>query len=269
MRNLPIILSIAGTDPSGGAGIQADIKAISATGGYAASVVTALVAQNTCGVQAIHNIPVTFITQQLESVFSDLAIKAVKIGMLHDDEVMQAVVAILQKYQPQYVILDPVMIAKNGCNLLEPTSINYLKNNVLQHATLITPNIPEAEKLLDTTITDLEVAAKTIAHRWNTNVLLKGGHQLSEKSNDVLFMPKENTTTWFYADRIHTKNTHGTGCSLSSAIASYLAQTNSIPEAVKQAKNYLTQAIHSGSTQQIGHGCGPIDHFYFQSNIKG
>jgi hydroxymethylpyrimidine/phosphomethylpyrimidine kinase len=266
MRKLPIILSIAGTDPSGGAGIHADLKTISATGGYAAAVVTALVAQNTCGVQAIHEIPATFVTKQLESVFNDLDINAVKIGMLHDIAIMECIVDILKKYRPQHVILDPVMVAKNGCNLLNPSSIDYLKKHVLPQATLITPNIPEAEQLLGQDITDLEIAAKSLAAQWNINVLLKGGHQQTKQSSDVLYTPINNQITWFHADRIITKNTHGTGCTLSSAIASYIAQGNTLPQAISMAKNYLTAAILSGSKQQIGHGCGPVDHFYFQSD---
>lgn len=264
--NRPIVLSIAGTDPSGGAGIQADIKAISANGCYAASVITALVAQNTCGVQAIHPIPHTFITQQLESVFNDLHVDAIKIGMLHDEQVIHVVTKTLRKYPFINIVLDPVMVAKNGSPLLKPEMIDYLKDELFPHVHLITPNIPEAEALLEVSITtrqDMLAAAVQLGDQFGCHVLIKGGHLKEKVAPDILFAPEQGTTQWFEEKRIHTRNTHGTGCSLSSAIAAFLAKGLTMHEAIQKAKLYITSAIQSGSQQTIGHGAGPIDHFYF------
>lgn len=268
MYNIPCILSIAGTDPSGGAGIQADIKAISATGSYAASVITALVAQNTQGVQSIHDVPADFVTQQLESVISDLNIAAVKIGMLHDQHIIEAVVNKLSMLQCP-IVFDPVMIAKDGSILLKLETISMLKTKLIPLVTLITPNLFEASHLLGEEIqtTDqMATAAKTLGQTFQINVLVKGGHLDGGESADVLYLVNENTHHWFSAKRIQTKNTHGTGCSLSSAIASYLGQGLAIKDAVAHAKHYMSQAIFSGSRQTIGKGNGPVDHFYFLEN---
>ena len=265
ITNPPCVVSFAGTDPSGGAGIQADIKAISATGSYAASIITALVAQNTCGVQSILDIPPAFVTQQADAVFDDLAIKAVKIGMLHNQEIIDVVAATIEHRKPQHVVFDPVMVAKNGCSLIDPTTLDFLKQRLLPHVTLITPNLHEAEKLLHTQITNLDemaLAAITLAKQFNIDVLVKGGHLTSQKSSDVLYCHSNQQQYWFHANRIETKNTHGTGCTLSSAIASYLAQEYAVNDAIEAAKQYLTRAIESGSQFNIGHGHGPVDHFF-------
>lgn len=266
VRNRPVVLTIAGTDPSGGAGIQADIKVISATGCYAASVITALVAQNTCGVQAIQPISPTFITQQLESVFSDLNVTAVKIGMLYDEDIIQVVTQAIKKYAPPHVVLDPVMVAKNGSPLLKHETIETLKNTLFPYTHLITPNLPETQRLLEMTIDSPEAmhhAAVSLGDQFGCHVLVKGGHLQGKQASDVLFDPEHGSTRWFHENRIHTRNTHGTGCSLSAAIAAFLAQDMTMQEAVQKAKDYLTLAIDSGSHQTIGHGSGPIDHFYF------
>ncbi len=179
IKTPPCIATIAGTDPSGGAGIQADMKAISATGGYAASIITALVAQNTQGVQAIQSVPVEFIAQQINSVFNDLTIRAVKIGMLHSQEVIATVAHALKKYQPNWIVLDPVMVAKNGCALLDLSTIDYLKNTLFPLVTLMTPNLFEAEKILGREIPDedaMALAATDLGKQFNINVLIKGGH---------------------------------------------------------------------------------------------
>ncbi|MDX2164119.1 MAG: bifunctional hydroxymethylpyrimidine kinase/phosphomethylpyrimidine kinase [Gammaproteobacteria bacterium] len=260
----PCVLSIAGTDPSGGAGIQADIKTISATGSYAASVITALVAQNTQRVDAIFELTPLFLEQQLDAVFSDLDIKAIKIGMLHNKDVIDIVGKYLKNYKG-FVVLDPVMVAKNGAALLQPDIIDYLKDNLLSYATVITPNIPEAEKLLETSINsyvEMESAAKTLGEKFNINILLKGGHLNAEQSSDVLYTAANKKFHWFHAPKINTKNTHGTGCTLSSAIASYLAQGFELPKSIQLAKDYLTRALESGSKFNIGKGFGPVDHFY-------
>lgn len=264
--NYPCVLTIAGTDPSGGAGIQADIKTISATGCYAASVITALVAQNTQGVQAIQAVPADFVMQQIDSVFSDLDISAVKIGMLHNKNIIETVSSALEKFKPKNIVLDPVMVAKNGCELLPANTIHFIQERLFPLVNLITPNLLEAEKILGEkieTFSDMERAAEKIGNSFNINVLLKGGHMNSTQSSDVLYSKNDFSHYWFHEERINTKNTHGTGCTLSSAIASYLAKGCTLQNAIHIAKKYLTKAIESGRNFQIGRGCGPVNHFYF------
>ena len=265
LKKRPCVVSIAGTDPSGGAGIQADIKTISATGCYAASVITALLAQNTQGVQTIEEVSPAFITEQIKSVFDDLTIDAVKIGMLHNQAVIDAVILGLKTYKPYPIVIDPVMIAKNGCPLLDMNMIDYLKKYLFPLATIITPNLFEAEKIIESPITDtaaMKEAATIIGEQFKINVLVKGGHLDTPKASDILYMPETRYYQWFHAERIDTKNTHGTGCTLSSAIASFLAQQYTLPEAIQAAKSYLTNAIQAGSSLIIGKGRGPVDHFY-------
>lgn len=272
------VLTIAGTDPSGGAGIQADIKAISATGAYAASVITALVAQNTQRVQSIIQLEPHFIKEQLDVVCSDLRIAAVKIGMLYSVAVVEIVAQALKQYPIKHLVLDPVMIAKNGTSLLLDETIAALKQQLLPLVSLITPNIPEAERLLDCRIEtkdEMVLAAQRLARDYKTHVLVKGGHGAGAFAEDILYLyddadsglddGKKHTEQihWFAAPRIETKNTHGTGCTLSAAIASYLSQGFDYVNAVGKAKDYLTAAIKAGATQQIGQGNGPVDHFYF------
>lgn len=270
--NLGCVVSIAGTDPSGGAGIQADTKVISATGCYAASVITCLVAQNTQGVQTIYPISAEFVAQQIDSVFTDLHVDAVKIGMLHDASIIRVVSEALAKYQPKFVVLDPVMVAQSGCPLMGNDMVGELKHSLLKQPTLITPNIPEAEYLLNTTITnknEMLEASSALGEQFQVNVLLKGGHVYSSnKASDVLYSFENATHQWFHSDMILTKNTHGTGCSLSSAIASYLAQKLPLAQAILKAKLYLSKAIRSGSRFTIGQGHGPVDHFFFLESRK-
>lgn len=272
MKNhLPCVVSIAGTDPSGGAGIQADIKSISATGSYAASIITALVAQNTQGIQEIYSISPEFVTSQINAVFIDLKINAVKIGMLFNADIIAIVASALEKFKPKYVVLDPVMVAKDGSYLLDFAALNFLKQRLFPLATVITPNLLEAEKMIGHPIISLismEQTAKELGNELKSNVLLKGGHFTGDNSSDVLFSIRDQSLTWFHSKRIHTQNTHGTGCTLSSAMASYLAQHYSLIEAVHLAKHYLTNAIQQASTMKIGHGCGPVDHFYFLRNMS-
>lgn len=271
MNKLACVLSIAGTDPSGGAGISADLKAISATGGYAASVVTALVAQNTQGVQSIFKISADFVQEQLNSVFSDLDIRAVKIGMLHDEHVIHVIADTLASEKPPQVVFDPVMVAKDGSFLLELSTLSLLKEKLLRLTHLITPNLVEAEHLLEQriqTAEEMQRAAITIGEEYGINVLLKGGHLNTSQSSDVLYEVDEQRCHWFHANRIQTRNTHGTGCSLSAAIASYLAQGLPLPQAITAAKEYLTQAIEAGKDYTLGKGNGPVDHFYFLENRR-
>lgn len=266
----PCVLSIAGTDPSGGAGIQADIKAISATGSYAASIITALVAQNTQGVQAIQDVPPHFVQQQLDSVFNDLTVNAVKIGMLYDTAIIEVIATALGALKPPFIVFDPVMIAKNGSLLLKTDAIDCIKKKLLPNVYLITPNLLEAGALLNCAITTMDEmvhAAETLGQTYGINVLIKGGHLSSTQSSDVLYQSPNNTLAWFHADRIDTKHTHGTGCTLSSAIASYLAQGYSLINAISSAKSYLTQAILAGRHLNIGKGQGPVHHFYSLESI--
>jgi hydroxymethylpyrimidine/phosphomethylpyrimidine kinase len=257
------LLTIAGSDSGGGAGIQADLKTFAALGAFGLSVITALTAQNTQTVSAIYPVTAEFVGQQLDAVLTDIGADAVKIGMLHDVAIIDVIQQKLAQYQPRYVVLDPVMVSKTGVALIAEPAIHSLKSKLFPKVSLITPNIPEAEILLGKFITsehEMEKAAQSLAQQYKVNVLLKGGHLISEKSNDVLCEYVLNTCEWFKTERIQTKNTHGTGCTFSSAIATFLAFDNDLKTAVKKAKNYLTQAIVAGQHYQLGHGHGPVKH---------
>lgn len=259
----PRILSIAGTDPSGGAGIQADLKSIAANGGYGMAVVTALVAQNTQGVRSIHRPPVEFLTEQLDSVSDDVHIDAVKIGMLFDTETIAAVSEWLEHTNPSIIVLDPVMIAASGDRLLDESAEAALRS-LLSAAHLVTPNTPELGALVEqpeaTDWTTAEQQAKTLSTAHNVNVLLKGGHLDGAEAVDALITPSGNVTT-FSAPRVETSNTHGTGCSLSSAIATIQARTDDWESTIAQAKAWLTESITAADDLHVGHGNGPISHF--------
>lgn len=267
-RWVSTVLTIAGSDSSGGAGIQADIKTISALGKYAASAITALTAQNTLGVQSVYEVSPEFLFEQCQSVFEDLNVASVKIGMLHSREIIEVVSRVLEKYQPKQVVLDPVMISKSGAELLKLETINFLKDRLFPLVSLITPNIYEAEKLVHQpihTYEDMQTEAKKLSEQYCLNVLIKGGHlESSDKhfSRDVLCFKNTLDYCWFESERIHTENTHGTGCTLSSAIAANLAKGYGLKEAVEYSKQYLTKALKAGSNLKFGHGCGPVDHFH-------
>ena len=265
-HDLPCVLTIAGSDSSGGAGIQADIKSISANGCYAASVITAVTAQNTLGVQAIYPVPAEFVGAQCKSVFSDLNIQAVKIGMLFQAETIAVVRDVLIEYRPTIVVLDPVMFAKNQCELLIPHAVEAMAEMLFPLATLITPNLPEAEVLLQASISDalsVEKAAKQLAEKYRASVLIKGGHSLDqENSNDYLYDVIRRSGTWFKVPRITTRNTHGTGCTYASAISAFLARGFELQDAIQNSKDYLTKAILAGSVLAIGSGCGPVYHYF-------
>jgi hydroxymethylpyrimidine/phosphomethylpyrimidine kinase len=259
-----IAVTIAGSDSGGGAGIQADLKTFSALGVYGASVITALTAQNTLGVTGIHDVPGDFIAAQIDAVFSDLAVDAVKIGMLSRPEAIGAVAAGLERHGLQAVVLDPVMVAASGDRLLVPEAVESLRTQLLPRALLITPNLPEAAVLLDEApATDL-AAVRRQAERLRAlgarAVLIKGGHGEGPESVDVL-LDAEGFAE-FSAPRVATRNTHGTGCTLSSAIAAGLAKGMSLREAVRVAKDYLTAAIAASDTLSIGRGHGPVHHFH-------
>ncbi len=262
-------LTIATSDSGGGAGIQADLKAFSAMGCYGMSVLAALTAQNTTNVTGIHALPPDFVALQFDTVIEDLGVDAVKIGMLFNSEIIKIVANRLQAHTIRNIVLDPVMVAKSGAKLIEDDAIKSLKEHLFPLSTTITPNLPEAETLLDTEIKDrseMETAARKLLELGPQSVLLKGGHFSEENSIDCLVLeePDEegNGLYWYAADRIHTKNTHGTGCTLSSAIAAGLAKGYPLPQAVREAKDYITKAIKAGSEYSIGEGHGPLHHFH-------
>jgi len=257
------VLTIAGSDSGGGAGIQADIKSISANGGYAASVITATTAQNTQGVTDIHAIPIPHLIAQMEAVFSDIHFDAVKIGMLHSSEVIKAVQSTLAKYKVKNIVLDPVMVATSGDTLIDENAIERLKA-FLPHVTLITPNIPEAQILIghDIRLENLETTAKEIGEKYQVSVLLKGGHlEPLEMMTDALYNHNTEQVTLIQNKAIQTKNTHGTGCTLSSAIAAHLGRGDSLESATHKACSYLNLAIDAGKEKVLGKGHGPINHF--------
>ena len=259
-----IAVTIAGSDSSGGAGIQADLKTFSALGVYGASVITALTAQNTRGVSGIHDVPPAFITAQIDAVFSDLEVGAVKIGMLSQPAAIKAVAAGLKRYEVKKVVLDPVMVAASGDRLLAPEAVEVLRRELIPRATLITPNLPEAAALLDTmeatTEPEMKDQAQQLLDLGAKAVLLKGGHATGAESVDFLVEP--TSVARLAADRIPTVNTHGTGCTLSSAIAAGLAKGLSIAEAVREGKAYVTAAIAASGKLHIGQGFGPTHHFH-------
>jgi hydroxymethylpyrimidine/phosphomethylpyrimidine kinase len=262
--NIPIALTIAGTDPSGGAGIQADLKAFSALGVYGATVITALVAQNTQGVRSIHDVPPPFIAEQLASVFDDLDVKAVKIGMLSRPEVIETIAKSLDHYKQKTIVLDPVMVAASGDSLLVPEAVEALRTILIPKALLITPNMPEAAALLGEKIANDEAAmehqAAKLLKLGCRAVLLKGGHGKGAESIDILF--DETGSSRFASKRVATNNTHGTGCTLSSAIAAGLAKGQSLRLAVQNGKDYVSAAIAASDQLAVGKGHGPVHHFH-------
>jgi hydroxymethylpyrimidine/phosphomethylpyrimidine kinase len=261
---IPIALTIAGSDSSGGAGIQADLKTFAAFGVYGASVITALTAQNTLGVTAIHHVPTEFVTAQMDAVFSDLDVKAVKIGMVADGAVIDAIIADLDRWSAKQLVLDPVMVATSGDRLLAPEAVDALRIKLIPHAGIITPNLPEAAALLNESVAETEVdierQGKLLLAMGCEAVLIKGGHGKGTESVDYLF--SANGVVAFRSPRIATKNTHGTGCSLSSAIAAGLAKGDALETAVKNAKTYVSAAIAAADNLGVGRGHGPIHHFY-------
>jgi hydroxymethylpyrimidine/phosphomethylpyrimidine kinase len=261
---IPIALTIAGSDSSGGAGIQADLKTFAALGVYGASVITALTAQNTTGVSGIHLVPADFVTAQIDAVFGDLDVKAVKIGMVAQLAAIDAIVAGLTRWSPKHVVLDPVMVATSGDRLLADDAVDALRTKLIPRAALITPNLPEAAALLDEPIASSEAAIETQGRRLLAMgcpaVLIKGGHGKGAESTDYLV--SGNGVIVLAAPRIASKNTHGTGCSLSSAIAAGLAKGEELEIAVRNAKAWISAAIAAGDRLGVGHGHGPIHHFH-------
>jgi hydroxymethylpyrimidine/phosphomethylpyrimidine kinase len=260
----PIAVTIAGSDSGGGAGIQADLKTFAALGVYGASVITALTAQNTQRVSGIHDVPAEFVTAQIDAVFSDLAVAAVKIGMLSRAPVIAAVAARLDRWKAPNLVLDPVMVATSGDRLLAPDAIDALTRELLPRACVVTPNLPEAAALLDTAVaaseTEMEAQAKGILALGARAVLLKGGHGAGDESVDLLL--DGTAVIRLTARRVATRNTHGTGCTLSSAIAAGLAKGRDLATAVSEAKDFVTAAIAAADRLAIGAGHGPVHHFH-------
>ncbi len=258
------ILSIAGSDPSGGAGIQADLKTISALGCYGMAVITALTAQNTQGVTGVHIPPAEFIGQQIDAIFADIRVDAVKIGMLASREIAEAVADRLKAHRAKNIVLDPVLVATSGDSLGAPDVVEALRKHLFPIATLITPNVPEAERLSGfSTGTDtpgLARVARDLVETGARAVLVKGGHHIGANAEDVLFFDGQSQI--YSAPRVDTENTHGTGCTLSSAIACYLAKGHELRDAVGAAKGYLTQALIAADALDVGHGHGPVHHFH-------
>lgn len=253
-------LTIAGTDPSGGAGVQADIKTMTANGVYAMSAITALVAQNTTGVQGIVEMTPDFLALQLDSVFTDIRPDAVKTGMVASIGLIEVIAQKLQEYHAENIVVDPVMVTTSGSKLISDDAIGALKERLLPLATVLTPNIPEAEVLSGMVIRtpdDMVAAARAISEQYHCAVLCKGGHQLND-ANDLLW--RDGTAKWFNGKRIDNPNTHGTGCTLSSAIASNLAKGYDLDASVQKAKNYISGAL--AAMLDLGRGRGPMNHAY-------
>ena len=261
-RRVPVALTIAGSDPSGGAGIQADLKTFTALGVYGASVIVALTAQNTTGVTGVHAVPPEFTSQQIDAVATDLHIAAVKTGMLGDTATVNAVAEAIKRHSLSPVVVDPVMVATSGDVLLDPDAIEAVRARLIPLATLITPNLHEAAKLLDEPVAQsleaMEEQGRSLLALGCRAVLVKGGHSTGEDAVDVLVTA--SGAVRMSTKRIATVNTHGTGCTLSAAITAYLVQGQPLETAVQNAKTFLTKALQSGAKLQVGAGSGPVDH---------
>lgn len=265
MKTYRRALTIAGSDSGGGAGIQADLKTFAALGCYGMSVITALTAQNTVAVTGIHPVPPEFIAQQIDAIMEDIGVDAVKIGMLHSSAVIRTVAERLAHYGVSNVVVDPVMVAKSGARLLQEEAVEALRDLLIPLATVLTPNLPEAAMLLQKPIgerKDMEDACRELARLGPAAVLLKGGHLPGGSSPDLLYCRNNDTWLTLETARVETPNTHGTGCTLSSAIAAYLASGCGIEEAVKRAKAYITSALKAGASYRLGRGHGPVHHFH-------
>ena len=270
-KSYPIVLSIAGSDSSGGAGIQADLKTFSALGVYGATAITAITAQNTLGVVSQMALPPQMVREQIIAVMDDLHPSVVKIGMLSNTEIVNAVAEVLSEYKPK-IVLDPVIVSTSGHRLLSVEAQEVIKEKLLPISELVTPNIPEMETLTNMPLSSFEEKEKAANYLLSLGakaVLLKGGHEEGEVKTDILFFRAHEVCSQLIAhssqlvsESISTKNVHGTGCTLSSAIAAFLALDYSLEDAVKEAKRYITEAIRAGADVKIGHGFGPVNHFF-------
>ncbi len=267
MKHYKRVLTIAGSDSSGGAGIQADIKTFSALGCFGMTAVTALTAQNTQSVQGIYEVPPDFVADQIKAVLDDVGVDAVKIGMLHSPEIIDTVADLLVSYSINHVVVDPVMYAKSGDRLTQDDAVHALKERLIPLATVLTPNLPEAEALLDCSVSsrsEIETVAVRLLQSGPDVVVIKGGHGNETESDDCLVIREEtgSSTEWLNHERIDTSNRHGAGCTFASAITAYLAHGENPPQAIRRAKQYVSSAIAVGSGFQLGKGNGPVAHFY-------
>lgn len=264
MKHYKRVLTIAGSDSGGGAGIQADLKAFSACGCFGMSAITAITAQNTVGVTAIHGVPVDILQAQIRAVIDDIGVDAVKIGMLHSVQVVEGVAAVLKDYSINNVVLDPVMVATSGDPLIEDDAIAAMQEKLFPLVRLITPNVPEAEILLTSRVEgdDLSAVAEKLAKKYSVSVLAKAGHLSGEQVVDVLYDFESKRVHKFSSDRVETRNSHGTGCTLSSAIAAFLASGLELSDGVEAGLNYVHESLVSGADYTIGSGHGPVHHFH-------
>lgn len=270
-KRYPTVLTIAGSDSGGGAGIQADLKTISALGCYGTSVITAITAQNTQGVRGIHSIPPGMVKMQAEAVFEDIEIDAVKIGMLHSVEIVKIVKSLIIKYKPVFVVLDPVMVAASGDKLIEDNTTDVIIDELFPVVDLITPNLYEAEIVSGEKITsleDMQSIAPALLSKCKFAILLKGGHLEGETIYNLYLDKETNKQEVLQSSKINTNNIHGSGCTLSSAIASYLAKGNTMFNSVKLAEEYINNAIHHGKDIKTGKGSGPLNHFFDPQKLK-
>lgn len=270
MKTYPIVLTIAGSDSSGGAGIQADIKTMSAIGVYASSAITAVTAQNTQGVTAIMGVDPKVVAAQIDAVFADLHPEAVKIGMLFSKDIVDAVADSLERWRPRWVVLDPVMISTSGSPLIGDDAVDALTRRLIPQATVLTPNRAEAAALAGMQVDsrgDMDEAARRILALGCTAVLMKGGHFDDEAMTDRLYLADASVHE-YKGSFVDTRNTHGTGCTLSSAIASFMALGHQLPDAVGRAKSYLQSALEAGATVTIGQGHGPVNHFFKPQKLE-
>lgn len=258
----PRVLSIAGSDSSGGAGIQADLKTFAALGCYGMTAITALTAQNTCGVRAIHGVPPQMLSDQIDAVVDDIGVDAVKIGMLHSPQIVHAVAAAIDRHALTNVVFDPVMVATSGAALIDRTAMDVLVDELFHRVAVITPNLDEAALLVGrpiASVDDMELAAQTLLARGARAVLLKGGHLASETVVDLLLTGRGERLA-LSAPRLHSANTHGTGCTLSSAMAAYLARGATLAAAVDAARRFVRGALQAGARVRTGKGSGPLNH---------
>lgn len=265
MKQLYKVLTIAGFDGSGGAGIQADLKTFSALGCYATTALTALPVQNTQGVKSVYEIETICLEEQIRAILEDISMNAIKIGMLHRQEIIEAVAALLKHYRVPNIVLDPVMVAKSGDRLLKPQAILAMKRSLFPLTTVLTPNLLEASELLEREIEDkeqMEKAALELLQMGPKAVVLKGGHLNGDCDDCLCLNRKKPEIHWFSSRRIQTRNVHGTGCTFSAAIAAFLARGFTVLDSVTRAKEYITEAIDAGKEWKIGRGNGPVHHFY-------
>ena len=268
MKKYTTALTIAGSDPSGGAGLQADLKTFSALGVYGSTAIVAIVDENTQGVYGVHPVPENFVAGQIRSVISDIGADAVKIGMLHSSSLIRTVLSTLQEYPDvRRIVLDPVMVATSGDPLLQPEAIATLRDELIPYARVITPNLPEASLLLGETVDhqdQLEDAARALSrlNDSHVSVMLKAGHLENNNLIDIFYNAETDTSLRLASPRVNTVNTHGTGCTLSSAIASFLAKGADLDTAARYGKEYITAAVSAGAGYEIGHGHGPVHHFH-------